>query len=210
MPSRTSVGMRRDPLFLRNQYAKCGRYGIPLVRKQKVDLTNLSLISHSDTRTNDSPKNTDRGVHFFTDDYRFEGIYHNPKRSLKKFSQYAFVLTPDYSTYADMDLWRQIESVAHSRWCGAYWQEQGLTVIPTVTWSTASSYSFCFDGIENGSIVAVGMVGCKREKQNFLRGYNAMVKRIQPDTVICFGDPFAEMQGNIVTVDYRASRKVVR
>ena len=117
----TSKGMRENPLFLRNHYTKSGRYGFPLVRKQELALTNISLIACSDTRPNDTPKNTRRGVHFFTDDYRYENIYRNPKRSLKKFSQYEFVLTPDYSTYADMDPWRQIESIAHSRWCGAYW-----------------------------------------------------------------------------------------
>ena len=45
---------------------------------------------------------------------------------------------------------------------------------------------------------------------NFMRGYCAMLEKIHPETIICFGTPFPEMQGNIVTVDYRASRKVVR
>lgn len=210
MNYQTSRTMRENPLFLRNQYEKCGYYGIPLVKKQELDLTNVSLIAYSDTRSNDSFENRCRGVHFFSDDYRFDSIYRNPKRYLNRFSQYPFVLTPDYSTYADMDPWRQIESVAHSRWCGAYWQEHGLIVIPTVTWSTPTSYRFCFDGIEKGSIVAVGMIGCKKMKTNFLRGYSAMLEKIQPTAVICFGDPFPEMQGNIVPVDYRASRKAVR
>ena len=47
-------------------------------------------------------------------------------------------------------------------WCGAYWQSKGLTVIPTISWSTPSSYDFCFDGVEENSIVAVGMIGCKQ------------------------------------------------
>lgn len=210
MHNQTSRAMRENPLFLRNQYEKCGYYGFPLVKKQELNLTEISLIAFSDTRSNDSLKNRHCGVHFFLDDYRFDGIYRNPSRYLDRFSQYSFVLTPDYSTYADMDPWRQIESIAHSRWCGAYWQEHGLTVIPTITWSTPSSYRFCFDGIERGSIVAVGMIGCKRMKTNFLRGYNVMLERIQPNVIICFGDPFPEMQGNIVRVAYRASRKVAR
>ena len=109
-----------------------------------------------------------------------------------------------------MSLWRQIESVAKNRWCGAYWQSKGLTVIPTISWSTPSSYDFCFDGVEENSIVAVGMIGCKQNRLNFMRGYYAMLEKIHPETILCFGTPFPEMQGNIVTVDYRASRKVVR
>lgn len=56
---------------------------------------------------------------------------------------------PDYSAYADMNLWRQMENIAHSRWVGAFWQSRGIKVIPTVSWSDARSYSFCFDEIEN-------------------------------------------------------------
>lgn len=64
--------------------------------------------------------------------------------------------------------------------------------------------------LKKGSIVAIGMIGCKQSKLNFMRGYNEMLKRIEPEKVICFGTPFEEMQGNIVNVDYRESRKVVR
>lgn len=168
------------------------------------------MIACSDTRSNDNSVNKQCGVHFFVDDYRFEGIYRNPEKSLCKFSQYAFLLTPDYSMYADMHPWRQLESVAHSRWCGAYWQSKGLTVVPTISWSTPSSYRYCFDGVEEGAIVAVGMIGCKSNKFGFMHGYNAMLEKIHPEAVICFGTPFPEMKGNLINVDYCASRKVVR
>lgn len=110
--------------------------------------------------------------------------------------------------YADMHPWRQLESVAHSRWCGAYWQSKGLTVVPTISWSTPSSYRYCFDGVEEGAIVAVGMIGCKSNKFGFMHGYNAMLEKIHPEAVICFGTPFPEMKGNLINVDYCASRKV--
>ncbi len=54
------------------------------------------------------------------------------------------------------------------------------------------------------------MIGCKQNKLHFLRGYNAMLERIAPSHIICFGTPFAEMEGNIISVDYMESRKVVR
>ena len=37
-----------------------------------------------------------------------------------------------------------------------------------------------------------------------------MLKVIQHEAIICFGKPFFEMEGNIVSVDYLSSRKVVR
>jgi len=64
--------------------------------------------------------------------------------------------------------------------------------------------------VEQNAIVAVSTLGCKRSKLQFMRGYAAMVEKISPETIICFGDPLPEMEGNIIKVDYRASRKVVR
>ncbi len=60
------------------------------------------------------------------------------------------------------------------------------------------------------SIVAIGMIGCKSNKNHFLRGYYQMLERIEPEAIICFGDPFDEMEGNIIVVDYLKSRKEVR
>ena len=205
----TSLQMRTDPLFMRKSFPFDGRWEIPIIRKQSLELTNIELIACSDTRKND-PYNRQKGVHFFVDDYRFEDIYRHPNRTLEKYSQYKFILSPDFSLYADMPMWRQIESIGKSRWCGAWWQEQGLTVIPTISWGQYSTYSFCFDGIEKDSIVAVGTVGCKREKNLFLKGYDVMLDRIQPEAIICFGKPFKEMRGNLIVIDYLNSRKVVR
>ena len=206
----TSKSMRDNPLFMRNNFDSVGKWGIPLIKKQELTADDIMLVACSDTRKNDNEANKKKGVHFFVDDYRFNGVYDNPERTFERYSQYAFLLSPDFSTYADMDLWRQLESVAKNRWVGAYWQSKGLTVIPTISWGLSQSYEFCFDGVEKGSTVAVGMVGCKQSGYNFMRGYNEMLKRLEPEKIICFGRPFDEMQGNIITVDYRDSRKVVR
>ena len=206
----TSKTMRDNPLFMRNNFKTSGKWGLPLIQKQSLSTDNIVLVACSDTRANDNEENKQKGVHFFVDDYRFNGIYDNPERTLKRYSQYSFLLSPDFSTYTDMDLWRQLESVAKNRWVGAFWQSKGLTIIPTISWGLSQSYEFCFDGVEKGATVAIGMIGCKQSKLNFMRGYNEMLKRLEPEKIICFGSPFDEMQGNIVTVDYRNSRKVVR
>lgn len=206
----TGKAMRDNPLFMRNSFATTGKWGIPLVKKQELTTENIMLVACSDTRANDNEANKKKGVHFFVDDYRFSGIYDNPERTLERYSQYAFLLTPDFSTYSDMDLWRQLESVAKNRWVGAYWQSKGRIVIPTVSWSTPRSFEFCFDGIEQHATVAVSTLGCKKAKIDFMRGYEVMLEKLQPEKIICFSDPFSEMQGNLLAVDYRESRKVVR
>lgn len=210
MQKKTSVTMRENPLFMRNEFPTAGRWNIPIIRRQEVDLTNVGLIAYNATKRNDSLANRQQGVHFFIDDYRFGGVYWQPERSLKKLSQYAFVLTPDFSTYLEMNMWRQMESVAHSRWCGAYWQSRGLTVIATISWSSYGSYEFCFAGVERGSVVAVSMNGSKNDNHaSFMRGYNAMLEAIAPSAIICLGKPFPEMKGDIVVVPYIYPRKKV-
>ena len=204
-----SIQMRKSPLFLRRTNHYHGQWNIPALRKAILPDGEIQLIACSDTKSNDS-RNRNKGVHFFVDDYRFEAIYRNPEKSLPKFSQYRFMLTPDYSLYADMPMWRQIESVGKSRWCGSWWQEHDMTVIPTVSWSNYPSYDFCFDGIAENSCVAVGMIGCKGNRSSFMHGYDAMLEHIRPESIICFGKPFQEMRGNIIPVDYLASRKGIR
>jgi len=43
------------------------------------------------------------------------------------------------------------------------------------------------------------------QKEFFLKGYNEMLRRIEPEKIICYNEPFPEMQGDIVFVDYELS-----
>lgn len=110
---------RNSELFLRNEFEKDGVWGFPLIKRQVFDYDKVELISCSDTSNHDI-RNLDKGIHHFVDDYRFEMLYRHPDNCIEKYKKYKFVLTPDYSLYAEMDLWRQIESIGKTRWVGAY------------------------------------------------------------------------------------------
>lgn len=201
---------RSKQTFLRNEFDAFGKWNMPIVKKCELDLVGVNLIGYPDIKTNDIDENKGRGIHFYIDDYRMEGLYNYPERSLSRLAQYKFVITPDYSLYRDMPKAVQLFNVFRSRWCGAFWQSKGMTVIPNVSWGDSTTFEFCFDGIEEGSIVAVGTIGCKRSKLAFMRGYNEMLKRIKPSAIICFGSPFDEMEGNIIPIDYNSTRRVNR
>ncbi|MFR2626243.1 MAG: DUF4417 domain-containing protein [Collinsella sp.] len=47
---------------------------------------------------------------------------------------------------------------------GWYWAQQGITVVPTLSWAQSSSYRFCFKGIPKHSTVATSTVGVARDK----------------------------------------------
>ena len=72
-------------------------------------------------------------------------------------------------------------------------------------------FDFCFEGIEKGSTVAVSTYMAtehdnrKNQKNWFMAGYNEMLRRIEPERIICYNTPFPEMEGNIIHVDYERS-----
>lgn len=113
--------------------------------------------------------------------------------------------------YLEMAKVLQIYNVFRNRWCGAYWASKGLRVIPTVNWGDESTFDFCFEGIEKGSTVAVSTYMAAEhgnhsdQKDWFMPGYNEILRRIEPETIICYHTPFPEMQGNLVCVDYERS-----
>lgn len=190
---------RNSQLFLRNAFHGQGKFGIPTVKKQHVRLDPINLIACTNTVLDDM-EHFDCGVHFFVDDCEFGSPYENPEKTYPLYSQYAFCCTPDYSVYGEMALWRQLESVAHSRWVGAWWQSKGMNVIPTISWDKYSSFEFCFEGVEEGSIVAVATYACHQNRAAYMRGYDAMLERINPSTIICYGKPFADMRGLIIEI----------
>ena len=150
-------------------------------------------------------------VHFFLYDYRFERVWKNPDSDIEKLARYRAVLSPDFSMYLEMAPVMQLYNVFRNRWCGAYWASKGIRVIPTVNWGDESTFDFCFEGIEKGSVVAVSTYMASEhdnrqdQKDWFMAGYNEMLRRIEPEKIICYNTPFPEMQGNIVYVDYERS-----
>ena len=206
---------RTDPLFLRNQFdqASQGKYKIPIIPKAEFssdDFFDLLLIGFDKAKANDI-NFTDRMVHFFLYDYNFEGIWKNPDKYIEKLKPYKAVLSPDFSMYIEMNPSMQVYNTFRNRFCGAYLASKGLKVIPTVSWGDESTFEFCFLGIPKGSTVAVStyMVSehgnHKDQKEFFLKGYNEMLRQIEPERIICYNTPFPEMRGNIIFVDYELS-----
>ena len=117
--------------------------------------------------------------------------------------EFKYVMTPDFSMYTDYPKGIQIYNHYRKHWIGAYLQEYGVQVIPTICWSDESSYEWCFDGEPEHSVVAVSSVGTqlnRKSKELFVKGYNAMVERLHPETIIFYGNVPAECMGNIVRI----------
>ena len=186
--------------LVRNEFKGVGKYGMPLIKRQNIDLDKIELLAFTKTKHNDE-ENQNKTIHFFTYDWNFQSVYEKPEESLEKLDQYYALLTPEFSTYKDMPLARQIDSVFKNRWCGAFWQKQGMIVIPTISWGSIPCLEFCFDGIEKGSVVAVSTYTREDNRDDFMLGYNKMLEIIEPSAIICYGTPFPEMKGKIKAID---------
>ena len=150
---------RTDPLFLRNQFDKraVGALKMPVIPKATFtedDFRDLLLLGFDRAKADDT-KMIDRMVHFFLYDYKFERVWKDPEKCIDKLRRYRAVLSPDFSMYREMNPVIQLYNTFRNRWCGAYFAEKGIRVIPTVSWGDENTFDFCLDGIPKGSTVAV-------------------------------------------------------
>lgn len=204
---------RTSPFMLRNQFLGSGYWRIPIIPKASFtddEFHDLRLIGYDRTKPDDE-RNLDRMVHFFLYDYKFERVWKHPDQDVEKLKRYRAILSPDFSMYLEMAPVMQLYNVFRNRWCGAYFSSKGIRIVPTVSWGDENTFDFFFDGIPQGSTVAVStyMVSAHGnhddQKEFFLNGYREMLRRIEPERIICYNEPFPEMEGNIVFIDYELS-----
>lgn len=168
-------------------YAGAGVYDIPVLKPVKqIDVENW--VSFNYVKGMKNPQKT--GVHFFVDDYQFERVWRYPEKYVGMLAKFGAVCTPDFSPYADFPKAVQIFNHYKKHWCGAYWQEHGITVIPTITWSSPDTLEWAFDGEPVGGIVAtsaVGMLANNESKSWLLEGYAEMINWLQPKLILWKG-----------------------
>lgn len=184
-----------------------GPYGIPEIMPvpyKEVD----NWISFNFALSCDEPQI--HGVHFFVDDYQFNRLWTNPDTYLERLKRFQAVCTPDFSTYTDYPLALQIYNHYRKHWLGAYWQLNGIPVIPSISWSDEKSFDWCFDGEPVGGTVAVSSVGTQKNaelRRLFMLGYDAMLERLQPETIIFYGKCPPECRGNVVELTHFCKAK---
>lgn len=181
------------------QFETKGEYHIPILEPYKYEPT--EFIGFNFAKSAKDKKN--KGIHFFVDDYQFERLWREPNAYIKLLSEFHSIMTPDFSLYQDYPKAIQIYNHYRKHWLGAYWQSLGFKVIPTIAWSDKDSFKWCFDGVPKDATVAVSSVGTqqnKRTKQAFLDGWNEMLERLQPETVIFHGNIPKECNANIIRI----------
>lgn len=181
------------------RYEGLGEYQIPQIKP--CDYGSCEWIGFNYALG--APDKAKKGVHFFLDDYQFIRLWSDPDRYLATLQQYAYVMSPDYSLFTDFPKPLQIYNHYRKHWLAAYWQQNGIKVIPTICWSNEESFAWCFDGEPRHSTVAISSVGTQNSperKQKFLAGYEEMLYRLEPTQIIFYGTVPEECKGNIVKI----------
>lgn len=80
-------------------------------------------------------------------------------------------------------------------------------MIPCIVWGDERSYDFCFDGLPQGGTVAVSSLGVKKDPAwngktgtLFYDGWNQMMKRLNPETILYYGGHMEGLTGNIIEI----------
>lgn len=177
-------------------------YDIPEMLPVKIhDLDDIPLQGFNFAMKTKHPERI--GCHFFLHDYVFERVWNYPDRYVDVLKKFAFVLSPDFSPYADMPKALKIYNVYRNRWCGRYWQDNGISVIPTVTWSDDASLEYCLCGVPKHSTIAISTMGEGRwaEWKSLRKNWDYVMETLQPETVLLYGKDLTneyDLKGNII------------
>lgn len=169
---------------------------------KKTDFIPNDLIGFNYAKTSERK---DVGVHFYVDDYQFERVWNKPQDYTSILFDYDCILTPDFSLYMDMPMPMKIWNTYRSRFIGAYYQNEGITVIPTISWAEPATYEFCFKGIEKGGVVSISTIGVKQDSDAlkvWRDGVTEMIRQIEPQTILIYGGKLDYDYGDIKTVYY--------
>ncbi len=184
------------------QFEGDGEYDIPMLLPTHIDnLKDIPLQGFNFALKEKNPENI--GVHFFLHDYQFERVWNYPDRYTELLSKFAFVLSPDFSPYADSPRAIQIYNVYRNRWCARYWQEYGMKVIPTITWAGSDSLSYCLSGVPKHSTIAISTMGEGRwaKWESLRRNWDYIMQTLEPDVVLLYGKDIVndfQLTGNII------------
>jgi hypothetical protein len=183
----------------------CGRDGFPSIKGRMAKPAELQGFNYAKSTPADAK--ADVGCHFFIDDYQFERLWQRPDAYLDVLKPYKCVLTPDFSLYMDMpdamQQWNRYRSAA----LGNYWQRNGITVVPTLSWAQPSSYGFCFKGLPRHSTVATSTVGVARDEAAravWRDGMREAMRRLEPRRVLLYGKDIGFDFGGCEVVEYKA------
>lgn len=171
--------------FLKYIDETCGEYNFPVISSNNLKPEEVISFNYLNS-TKDLSKVF---VHFFINDYQFQRVWTKPLQYLHKLKQCAGVIGTDFSCYYDTPKALQIYNIFRNRCLDRFFQSNGINLIPVASWGDKSSFNWCFNGLPKHSTIAISSNGClnKKAKENFIKGFEELLKRCEPELIICLG-----------------------
>lgn len=179
-----------------------GIYDFPEIEPENGPINHLEWIPFNYAKT--EKNRSSKGVHFYLDDYQFQRVWNRPDSYVPMLKEFGAVLTPDFSQFTDMPVAMRIYNHYRKHWLGAYWQMQGVRVIPTICWSDTDSFDWCFDGEPTNGIISISSVGAQNSeeaKEKFETGCKEAIKRLNPKEILWYGKCTEEFDWNVVRIE---------
>lgn len=138
-------------------------------------------------------KESEIGLHFFVyDRYFAKSLWNRLEQITKGLARFDILFTPDYSCFVDAPtVFVNKTSIYKTRFIGAYWQKCGFNVIPTATYGDVDSFSWCFEGLPENSIIAIGNETVRLNDPFSVRLWQLAVleleKQKKPTLIIIYG-----------------------
>lgn len=122
-------------------------------------------------------------------------MWYEPEKYENMFLKYMCFGTLDFSMKIDDPLAAQIGNKYRNHALSFRFQEHGARHLPVIGWSSRPSFDFCFLGFSKGGAVMVSTMGTLRDERSrwyFKIGFLEMLKQLDPDVVVIYGDGDSE------------------
>lgn len=129
-------------------------------------------------------------VHFFINDQLFIRVLRNPEKYLDFFKKCHSVIGTDLSQYSDMSAEDRYYSAYINRAISAYFQQNGVRLIPNVTWSLPDSYYYSWSSMPSHSVIAINCKGIMQHDASIYlwkKGYTAACMTLCPSHIVRYG-----------------------
>lgn len=182
---------------------KKDKNGIPIMHPVTMDMLDIEhLISINIQSLSLKRNNSLYLVFMFRNDCDIHKYWLHPVKPVPLLQTVACVAVPDFSVDPHMDYEELRHMVYQGRWLGCFWQERGITALPTLVWAMPDTYDICFDSVPKHSVVVLSTIGVHKNPSVFMAGYDEMMKRVQPELIIVYGDMIDGMWGRFINFSY--------
>jgi len=162
------------------------KYNMPLISPYNGPIPEC-IMSFNRVRASSCRKYV---VHFFISDSFFECVWNSPVKYISLLKSLPAVISTDYSLYSDMLMPEIMWNTFRNKLLASWWQKNGVSVIPNVSWGKGWSLDMCLEGYPKHSVISINSTGLHQDcqaKRLWIEGYKKVIETLSPTHIIRYG-----------------------